>query len=366
MFTKMLLVTVLILSNFTSLTVQANHTLTVFKPLGVRHEYAVYGLRSGARSGGCTGTQYTDIFSYDTVEKSTKKLFSDRKLPIVILHTSGGGKFSLHYVVGTSLKNRKLYARMIQRNQYKTECDPAGSFYEISTDGTNTYRKLFDFEKPESFYISPDGTKIASNYGHMISIRNINSGKIIQQINLEEYQSSFLSEAISWASDSKAILINLGNWSDTINDPNSKAGSYLINIQSKEMKKLVGALFQTPQDLTNGYQTDPNLYVYAPNSNQLVGEARKYVTGESTYYVKLYKVDLDGSNLKELVLGGMGGEYAWMHFVSPGGYRAAYQCGDGAICTTNFSDNSSKVISPKPLYNDKFEQHQTILGWFIQ
>jgi WD40 repeat protein len=280
------------------------------------------------------------------------------------LSTPGGGDVALHDIVAISPATGKLYARMMPRDQY-ISYEPPGSLYELSTDGTNHYRKIFDFERPVSFVISQDGTKIAyipneSINNHSVVVRALDSGDEISRLDLSEFNSYWIS-SISWASDSKTLLINLGDTPLTIKNTDTKTGCYLVDIYSKAMHKLVGPLFQTPTELASGYKTDPFGYSYLPNSNRLIGVARKYETGVSSPFVTLYSVDLEGTNLTELPLGF--NEDVWRISLSPSGKYVAYQCQETMLCETNFQDNLSEIIAQPIQQKEEIDQQQTIIGW---
>jgi len=131
--------------------------------------------------------QQTKLFSYSMETHATNLIFSDKSLPVFILNTSGGGETAIHDIVAADPGSGKIYARMMQRDQYTTYED-AGGLYELWTDGSNQYKKLFDFDSPDNFVLSPDATKIASLYNGTLVVRDLPPGDEITQMNLDVFK----------------------------------------------------------------------------------------------------------------------------------------------------------------------------------
>jgi WD40 repeat protein len=335
------------------------------------HEYVVYGVKTVVYS--MSGdeafqqkiplyqyiNQHTDIFSYSVEQHNANLIFSDETLPIFILNTYGGGETAIHDIVAASPTSGKLYARMMPRDQY-TSYQDAGSLYELSTDGTNNYRKIFDFDSPVNFVLSPDVTKIAYISDNSLVVRAMDSGDEIGRMDLDEYKYNWI-KSISWAPDSKTILIDIaaGEASVTPVEPYTKTnGCYLVNIYDKTMNKLNDPLFQYPMELIPGFMTDPFSYSYFPRSNRLIGIARKYE--ETYYFVELYSVDLEGSNLIKIPIGHNAA--VWEVNISPNEQYIAYPCLQN-VCVTHIQDNLSEVASQPITTEEGADQEQTVIGW---
>jgi hypothetical protein len=288
-------------------------------------------------------------------QQATNIIFSDKSLPVFILNTSGGGETAIHDIVAADPGSGKIYARMMPRNQY-TAYEDAGALYELSTDGTNQYKKLFDFNSPDSFAVSPDATKIASIFNDSLVVRALASGEEISRINLDEFNNNWISK-ISWAPDGNRLLMDVtaGEASVTPVEPYSQtSGCYLVNISDQTMKKISGSVFQTPMELMPGFMTDPSSYTYFPRSNRLIGMSRKY--DARSYAVELFSVDMEGSNLVEIPIAN--NESVWEVNVAPNEQYVAYQCKKN-ICMAHLKGAGSEVISLSPSAN----QEQTVIGW---
>ncbi len=300
--------------------------------------------------------QHTEIFSYSMETKYTNIIFSDKNLPVFILNTSGGGETAIHDIVAADPGSGKIYARMLPRDQYKSYED-AGALYELSTDGSNQYQKLFDFDRPVDFVLSPDATKIASLYNSdSLVVRALPAGDEISRMTLDTFKDNWIS-AISWAPDGKTILMDVaaGEASVTPAQPTSQTvGSYQVNISDQSMQKMSGPVFQSPMELRPGFMTDPASLVYFPRSDRLIGMARKY--DASSYAVELFSVDPGGSNLIEIPIAN--NESVWEFKVSPNNNYIAYQCKQ-TICVTYLQGDRSEVVSQAPAA----DQEQTVIGW---
>ena len=303
--------------------------------------------------------QHTDIFSYSLTEHVKNIIFSDSSLPIFILNTSGDGETAIHDIVATSPTTGKLYARMLPRDQYSSYQD-AGALYELSMDGTNSYRKIFDFDGPDDFILSPDGTKIAFLSGDVLVVRALDSGNEIGRMNLSDPQYHWISK-ISWAPDSRTILMTVapGEANETPVVPTSQTnGCYLVNIYDGTVKKMSAASFQYPMELTFGFVTDPSTFSFFPRSDRLIGIASKY--DQTSYTVELFSVDAEGSNLVEIPIGH--NESVWEVSISPNELNIAYPC-MLAICVTHLQNNLSEVASQVLPAEAGADQEQTLIGW---
>jgi len=303
--------------------------------------------------------QHTDIYSYSMDDHTKKMIFSDKDLPIFLLNTSGGGETAIHDIVVANPGSGKLYARMMPRDQY-TAYEEAGSLYELSTDGSNQYKKLFDFSSPDTFVLSPDATKIASLSGGALVVRDLASGEEISRMALDEFNDNWVSK-ISWAPDGKTLLMEVaaGETSVTPVQPYSQTtGSYLVNIYDKTMNKLNLPIFQNPMELAPGFMTDPASFAYFPRSNHLMGMARKY--SDSSYAVELFSVDLDGANRVEIPIGY--NESVWEFTISPNEQYIAYQCKQN-ICIKQLQAARSDVVSQAPAPGASADKEQTVIGW---
>ena len=305
--------------------------------------------------------QHTELYGYSVDQHKTTLLFSDQALPVFIMNTSGGGEAALHDIVVASPATGKLYARMMPRDQY-TDYGDAGSLYELPADGTNSYRKLFDFEGPFSYSLSPDGTKIAYLADTFLVVRALDSGEELGRMDLGKYQYNWV-QMPTWAPDSKTLLllVGVGEANSTPVVPYSETvGDYLVNTDDMTMTKLTGPFFTGPQELTPGYMTDPMSYSFFPGSDRLIGFARNYEQYTSGYLVQLYSVDLAGLNPVDIPIGN--NESVWAVRISLDEQYLAYPCLLN-VCVSTIQGTHSEMISPPSSYDNAADQEQTVIGW---
>lgn len=92
------------------------------------------------------GTNASSIFTYDLINKISKKIFTDSDEALKIKQVSGTANDGKHVLATLAGQNQEF----------------GGSLYLIATDGTGTKNKLIDnFASPVGAVISPDGKKIA-------------------------------------------------------------------------------------------------------------------------------------------------------------------------------------------------------------
>lgn len=346
----------------------ARPTFTLSQPT---HEYVVYGVKTVAYAmsgyeASQTGVplyqyihQHTDIYRYSVDEPNTDLLFSDATLPVFIMNTSGGGETAIHDIVAVSGMPGKLYARMMPRDHYTSYLD-AGSLYELSLDGDNTYRKLLDFPAPVSFTVSPDATRIAYLWGSSLFIRSLDSGSELARVALDRFQDNSIS-TISWGPDGKTILMDVqaGEESVTPQIPYAQTnGCYLVHVDNGTLEKLTATPFLHSLELAPGLMTDPFSYSYFPRSDRLMGIARKYQAG--TYSVRFYVVDLQGSILEQIPVDH--GESVWEAIVSLNEDYVAYPCLQGA-CLTGLEGHVSQVIGLPAATQGAGDEELTLIGW---
>jgi len=304
-------------------------------------------------------SQYTNIYGYTMDQRSSNLIFSDKDLPIFILNASGGGETAIHDIVAVDPFSGKLYARMMPRDQYNDYMD-AGSLYELSTDGTNNYTKLFDFEHPYGFALAPDARKIATLSDTELVVLGLPSGTTLSRISLKDFKDNWIPK-ISWSPDGNSILIDVatGDASVTPERPyNQTVGCYIVNILDGSMKKLSAPIFQSPRTLSHGYLTDPASYAFFPQSDRLIGMARKNAGTKNL--VEFFSVAADGTGLTESPISN--NDSVWEGFISPDEQYLAYPCMLN-ICVSNLNGGNSMVASQAPASKGGAELEQTILGW---
>lgn len=184
----------------------------------------------------------TDLYSVDPKSGNIKKVFSDENTPYVILSYVGGQGDATGIVVS---KGKRVFAHMVE--------------YEISTDGQNRCKKIFDIMSitpPGRFLISNSGEKIAyqgstdkkpgSRGYRRLFIHNSNNGELLNNIDLTSIFPDCRISIEGWMSDDKRLIVTVsgGDVHITPEECYEKAGSYIMNEDSTGLRKLSNEVFK--------------------------------------------------------------------------------------------------------------------------
>lgn len=171
----------------------------------------------------------TTIFSINTQGKDKRILFTDKSLPFKIFFDHWGPDGQMNPV------KKLLYTQVFMPTDPSTS-----SIYQISLDGSSTYKPLFNFEyywlHEYGYDISPNGEMIVYIYTNTQSepidgevsnlvVRKTSDGTILKKIALDLLKGYAMYDPI-WQSDNSHIVLNatLGSVSETV-----KAGIYTVN-----------------------------------------------------------------------------------------------------------------------------------------
>ena len=110
----------------------------------------------------------TDIFAMDSETGKKRLVFSDANADFLI--SGEGGDI----IAG----GRRMFAFAVDRQSYANQSGP-GALYELSTDGSNKMRKVFDIERGtarsnfRNMFANASGSKIGNiNSGRYFIVRN--------------------------------------------------------------------------------------------------------------------------------------------------------------------------------------------------
>jgi hypothetical protein len=178
----------------------------------------VYLLNKSAKRAGSGDFQWTEVFSVQPDNLTTTRLFSDANLSLNIdqVFVNWQGAASVNS------PERVLYATVHLRNVADKESRP-WSIYEISLDGSNHVRKLFDFPATDwlrrgtpEIFVSPAGDKIGmyiegNNAGRTVYIHDSKTGTLLRQLDLDStVLGKFPVNSMGWLDDNKTLFITLG------------------------------------------------------------------------------------------------------------------------------------------------------------
>lgn len=195
------------------------------------------------------GYTKTEIFSVTMADTKRSLVFSDEGPYFEIIP----GSFQGSMVVAGG----KAYASGIER-EWQTGPTPGAngwrpSVYELTLDGSNKYRKLFEIQQPGDYFaallfISPSGTKIgypgAVGQKEMVFIHDAATGKLLQSFDITNLCPDCPYITMGWLADERRLFLLNGTYTVTeggkvIRTPESEVPRQgLLATTSLELKQL--------------------------------------------------------------------------------------------------------------------------------
>lgn len=197
---------------------------------------------------------YTKIYSLDPDGRESRLVFSDEKALIMLLARRGMPGHPGKILVSNKTK---IFAHAVEKrlNPGRWYASKA-SVYELSTDGSNRFRKIFGALGEQSLseiFINPAGTKIGYiNYldqKPFIFIHETETGKLMHKIDASKIFLDCFASTIDWHPDGQRLFFTLdtGDVHMTSEGSYIKVGTYFIKDDGLELYKLPQALFSFPE-----------------------------------------------------------------------------------------------------------------------
>jgi hypothetical protein len=196
----------------------------------------------------------TKIFSLDPERSESRLIFSDEKAGVMLLPKRGMPGHPGDVLVCS--KNRIFVHAVEKRLNPGRWYASKASAYELSTDGSNRFRKIFDALGEQSlseFFVNPAGTKIGYiNYldqKPFIFIHETETGKLMHKIDASKIFLDCFASTIDWHPDGQRLFFTLdtGDVHMTSEGSYKKVGTYFIKEDGLELYKLPHALFSFPE-----------------------------------------------------------------------------------------------------------------------
>jgi len=130
------------------------------------------------------------------------------------------------------------------------------SIYELSRDGSNNFRKIFDVEGEQTLseiFVNPLGTKIGYinylNQKTFIFIHDTEAGKLLHRIDVSKIFLDCFASGIGWLPDGNRLFFTLdtGDVHVTSEESYKKVGTYFIKEDGSDLFRLPQALFSFPE-----------------------------------------------------------------------------------------------------------------------
>lgn len=196
----------------------------------------------------------TKIYGLHPERKESRLLFSDENVPIMLLPRRGMPGHPGEVLV--SSKN-KIFAHAVEKrlNPGRWYSSKA-SIYELSSGGSNNFRKISNVEGEQSLsemFVNSPGTKIGYiNYldkKTFIFIHETEAGKLLHKIDVSKIFLDCFTSGIGWLPDGNRLFFTLdtGDVHMTSKESYRKVGTYFINEDGLDLLRLPQTLFSFPE-----------------------------------------------------------------------------------------------------------------------
>jgi len=237
----------------------------------------VYSVTTG-QAGRWPRIEKTEIFAVDPQGGQPRVVFSDAGADFLLV-TSGERL--------TAAAGRRVFALGVDRKNYR-EGFPhfPSAVYELSTDGSNHARKIFDVKGENGssnfrdLFVSPSGSKIGhiNNLGGKwyLILHDTATGKLLLKMDLTPIALDCFVRDIGWMPDGERLLFTLetGDVDMTSKASYARAGSYLMPDTGGVPVRVASDLTEHPR--RPGYQpvadTPPTLLGQLPDGSFLLSE----------------------------------------------------------------------------------------------
>lgn len=196
---------------------------------------------------------YTRTYSLDSEGGESRLIFSDEGTHIMILPKRGMPGHPGEVLV---CSQNRIFAHGVERRLNPGRWYPyKASIYELSVDGSNRVRKLFDVMGEQSLSeicVSLAGTRIAYiNYldqRTFIFVHDTETGKLLYQIDVSALFLDCFAATIGWLPDGKRLFFTLdtGDVHVTSQESYEKKGTYLVRENGTGLVRLKDELVTFP------------------------------------------------------------------------------------------------------------------------
>ena len=253
----------------------------------------------------------TKIYSLDSERRESRLIFSDEKTGVMLLPKRGMAGHPGEVLV--SSRNR-IFAYAVEKSHnpgrgYRSKA----SIYELSSDGSNNFRKIFDVEGEQSLseiFVNPPGTKIGYinylNQKTFIFIHETEAGKLLHKIDVSKIFLDCFASGIGWLPDGNRLFFTLdtGDVHVTSEESYKKVGTYFVKEDGSDLFRLPETLFSFPEKKGLGaHPSTPQFMGGFPDGTYIFREYkfRKDYRGKEASSL-IYLVDPISKSKKEMPL----------------------------------------------------------------
>jgi hypothetical protein len=215
----------------------------------------------------------TDIYAISITDKQRRIVFSDEKLPILLLPSGTSRMADLMVSAGS-----RVFARGMERREYPGGFFEGGttagrdvpvSIYEVTTDGSNRYRKLFDVRGDQALnsnrrlFASGAGTQVGYvnlvNQKTYVFIHDAPTGNLVQQIDMSPVMLDCFVFNIGFLGDEQTLFFQLDSiGEDSLCDERDVKENYTMRTNGKSAKRFPSSASGTVmQQAVAGFLPEP-------------------------------------------------------------------------------------------------------------
>lgn len=223
----------------------------------------------------------TEIYAYDVAVDTSRPVFSDARLRIVLQVPQRAGVPEIRLVA----TGNRLFAPAFVRG-----AQPSGSrldpsrFYELSTDGSNRARELFtirgDQSLPRNVFVSPEGDRLGYindiQAAWFVFIHDTQTGALLDSIPLRPILLDGFVRNIGWMPDGKRLFLTgeTGDIHVTSEESERRVGTYLMNVDGTDVHALPSSVDSatTRPGFYSEADTPPTMLGAMPDGRYLFGE----------------------------------------------------------------------------------------------
>ncbi|MBI4523694.1 MAG: hypothetical protein HY695_07775 [Deltaproteobacteria bacterium] len=271
----------------------------------------------------------TEIYAIEPGKTESHLLFTDAEADFILLPIRPSGERDQVMVVS----GQRIFARGVEKNRYSGGWyELPAAIYELSTDGLNRYRKIFELrgeQRLSRLFVNPSGEKIGylNQIGSVpyLFIHETADGKLIHQANLGRTFLDCFARNIGWTADGSKLFFTLETGDEHVTSRQSykRVGSYFMNEDGSDVKRIPTAVLSPAQK--RGFRSDPDLppvIVGTTLSGRYLMRAYQWrMPAERTASTLLYAVDPGKKSRRDYPVSATQGLY-WFRVADSGRFIA--------------------------------------------
>ena len=186
------------------------------------------------------GVSKTEFFSIDVKSQEKELVFTDEGSPIAVQRIIWGWNLPV-------MGGNKIFATAAERNADGRPNESTAALYELSTDGSNSFRKVAPKTKRDKFddiFVNAEGTRVGhrNNQGRSqyLLVHDLKSGELLQEICIDSIFYDCFPAGIGWMPGEDRVFFSLetGDVHVTSDESYGKVGTYIMDIYDESVVRL--------------------------------------------------------------------------------------------------------------------------------